>query len=287
MRFDKTDLHFLLVSSRSVLHEIHDTRDRSVLLAGVFDGHGGTAASTMAAETLPSLVSQELLFNTSIPSVEDVLVSAWETVGEAYRLTCSDSDTCSADYDPKEGTLNANTGSEDLIAGTTASIFGLDETTGSLTFMNCGDSRSILIDNSGKVVFETSDHTLQAEQQRFLQGVEAGLNYSVPECFLSRWWLPVGEYEYALGRSLEGPFATSKGIISVPDVVTLKAEPGMIIVSASDGLYDVMDSEEVAHYLARARDVSKMTASDAAKTLSNRALEKGTPDNVSVVVVYL
>ena len=61
----------------------------------------------------------------------------------------------------------------------------------------------------------------------------------------------------------------------------------MIIVSATDGLFDVMDSEEVALYLTRAREVSQMSASDAAKTLSSRAIEKGTADNVSVVVVYL
>ena len=270
-----------------VLHEIHDARDRSVLLGGVMDGHGGKAASTMVAETLPSLVSQELLFNNSIPSVESVLVDAWETIGDAYRLQCSDDDSCSADYDPNEGTLDANTGSQGLVAGTTSSFWGLDEATGSLTFLNCGDSRSILVENSGEIKFETSDHTLQAEEARFLQGVEAGLNYSVPECFLTRWWLPVGEYEYALGRSLEGPFVTSKGIISEPDVVTMKAKSGMIIVSATDGLFDVMDSEEVALYLTRAREVSQMSASDAAKTLSSRAIEKGTADNVSVVVVYL
>jgi serine/threonine protein phosphatase PrpC len=45
------------------LHGIHDTKDRSVLIAGVMDGHGGTSASTMVSEQLPNLLSNQLVVN--------------------------------------------------------------------------------------------------------------------------------------------------------------------------------------------------------------------------------
>jgi serine/threonine protein phosphatase PrpC len=276
---------FVICISWKVLHEIHDARNRSVLLAGVMDGHGGMAASTMLSETLPTVLSRELLLNDSIPSVEVAMKHAWDEVCQMYRNQCSE-DSCAADYDPKEGILMANTGSGDLIAGSTASMFGLDETSGSLTVLNCGDSRTIVV-AAGKVTFATKDHTPQVEQERLMKGIEAGLDYSFPQCRVGRWYLPVGEYEYALCRALEGPFATSKGIVSDPDLTTLKAQTGMTLMSASDGLWDVMDNFEVANYLTQAREVRQMTARDAAKKLANRAIEKGTADNVSVVVVYL
>jgi serine/threonine protein phosphatase PrpC len=266
------------------LHEIHDTKDRSVLIAGIMDGHGGTAASTMVSEQLPNLLSNQLLVNRL--SVPDAFKESWETVCNAYRQQCTNEDECIAEYDPVEGILMANTGSEDLVAGTTASVMVLDEKTGKLTLLNCGDSRSLVVTSQGKVKFATDDHTPQTEQQRLKVGLEAGLDYSLPQCSISKWWLSVGEYQYAVGRSLEGPFATSKGIVSDPDVTTIQVEAGDMLVSASDGLWDVMDSSEVAIDLRKMRKQG-MPARDAASSLCSMAIRKGTPDNVSVAVVFL
>jgi serine/threonine protein phosphatase PrpC len=281
----------------AVLHEIHNTEDRSVLVAGIMDGHGGTAASTMVAEQLPNILNTELVTNRL--GVTEALEHAWGQVCNSYRQQCSTSTTdggeeeCRADYDPASGILMANTGSDDLIAGTTASIVAVDEHTGKLTFLNCGDSRCVLVNNNnnklgkGVVQFATRDHKPQEEEERFQKGKDDGLGYSLPQCSVSRWSISVGDYEYSTSRSLEGPFATSKGIISDPDVTTVQAEAGMIVVSASDGLWDVMDSSEVAMELFEMRHQKKMSARDAARALCNMAWNKGTSDNVSAVVVYL
>jgi len=90
-----------------------------------------------------------------------------------------------------------------------------------------------------------------------------------------------------VGRSLEGVFATSKGIVSDPDVSTLTVQVGEILVSATDGLWNVMDSNEVAMDLYKMRINNDMSAQDAASTLCQMALRKGSSDNVSAVVVYL
>ena len=68
--------------------------------------------------------------------------------------------------------------------------------------------------------------------------------------------------------------------------MTLQAEPGYAVICASDGIWEVMDSDEVAHVVAtvRARGTS---AGDAAKTICSMAIEKGSSDNVSTVIVYL
>jgi len=267
-----------------VLHEIHDTKERSVLVAGVMDGHGGLAASTMVSSELPSLLSNELIINRR--SVPNALEEAWERVCKMYQEQCTDPDLCVADYDPRLGALMANTGSEDLVAGTTASVMALDEKTGKLTVLNCGDSRTMVVNSQGRVQFTTKDHTPQTEDKRLCEGIQAGLNYSLPKCRMSRWCLTVGDYEYSVGRSLEGPFATSKGIVSDPDVTTIPIKCGEILVSASDGLWEVMDSDEVAIDINKMR-AQGMTAKDTARTLCSMAIKKGTSDNVSTVVIFL
>ena len=254
-------------------------------MAGVFDGHGGTAASKLASEEMPGLVTEELFRNKNI-DVEKVLGNAWDTISQDYQQACASETECVANYNEREGTLDANTGADDLIAGTTATVAALDESTGKISFLNCGDSRTLLIDKEGKVVFQTKDHTPEQEMGRLKAGKEQGLDYSIPECSVSRWWLSVGDYQYAVGRSLEGPFATSKGIVSLPDITSVQAEPGFSIVCASDGLWEVMDSDEVAHVIATVRKRGS-SAGDAAKTICSMAIEKGSSDNVSAVIVHL
>mmetsp|Transcript_37378 Transcript_37378/g.41812 ORF Transcript_37378/g.41812 Transcript_37378/m.41812 type:complete len:899 (+) Transcript_37378:23-2719(+) len=270
-----------------ILHEIHDAKNRSVLIAGVMDGHGGKSASKIVSEDLPGLLSNQLVVQDRSRSVCEALEDSWLSICETYQQNCLSDGECIADYDPTEGILLAETGSVDLQAGTTCSMMALDETSSELTLLNCGDSRSLLISEHGKVKFVTLDHTPQSEEERLLQGVKQGLEYSLPKCRLSRWSLKVGDYEYAVGRSLEGVFATSKGIVSDPDVSTLTVQVGEILVSATDGLWNVMDSNEVAMDLYKMRINNDMSAQDAASTLCQMALRKGSSDNVSAVVVYL
>ena len=214
--------------------------------------------------------------------------------------------TCVADYDPVEGIIMAHVGSQDLIAGTTATAAilsadkdGADE----MIVLNCGDSRTLLFgrprtdgssSSSSVVHFCTRDHSPKdkLEGERLKAGLDAGLDYSLPQCSLSRWFLSVGDYQYALSRSLEGTFATSKGIVSDADVTKIdlssalaERENGIIFI-ASDGIFEVIDNEEVGRDIISMRE-SGMSAADAAKTICGMAIDKGTYDNVSAVVVYL
>jgi serine/threonine protein phosphatase PrpC len=262
----------------AVLHEIHEVHD--ILLVGVFDGHGGTAASHTASQMVPYLMSEALRQKQEHDEVRLALEQAWETTCDTYRHGCLEEE-CVADYDPMQGTLQANTGSTDLVAGTTASLVAIQE--GAMTVLNCGDSRSLLFGKDGELLFSTVDHSPETEMERLARNAA----YSTPKCSLSRWYLSVGDYQYAVARSLEGPFATSKGIVSDPDIFTvpLFANKGILVV-ASDGLFEVMDNEEVGRDVLQFRLLGD-SAGDAAKKLCSLAIEKGTSDNVSVIVVYL
>jgi len=251
------------------------------------DGHGGAAASKLISETLPGMLSNQLVVQNRQRSVQDALVDSWAAVCDLYQNRCSEDGECIAEYDPREGVLMAETGSESLTAGSTCTVLALDETTSELTMLNCGDSRSVIVSADGKVRFATEDHKPKTEEERLRKGIENGLDYSLPQCRLSRWWIKVGDYEYSVARSLEGPFATSKGIVSDPDVSILSVHSREILISATDGLWDVMDSSEVAIDLYKMRVQERMSARDAARALCAMAIRKGSSDNVSAVVVFL
>lgn len=268
---------------RFILHE-YQGRNNPVFVAGVMDGHGGAAASTMVSETLPSVFSS-YYYDSDDLGISVALEEAWNSVCDSYRKKC-ESNTCVADYDEKEGVLDAQTSGEDIAAGSTTSIIALDENNGEITILNCGDSRSLIVDKERNLLFQTTDHSPQAETERLQEGIDQGLGYSLPECSMSRWFLRVGDYQYALARSLEGRFTTSKGIVSMPDMTTFQSEPGMTVIVATDGIFEVMDSEEVGHLAADMRK-DGVSATDAAKSICNIALEKDSYDNLSVVIAYL
>eukprot|EP00540_Astrosyne_radiata_P006569 CAMPEP_0116832662 /NCGR_PEP_ID=MMETSP0418-20121206/6014_1 /TAXON_ID=1158023 /ORGANISM="Astrosyne radiata, Strain 13vi08-1A" /LENGTH=864 /DNA_ID=CAMNT_0004462043 /DNA_START=501 /DNA_END=3095 /DNA_ORIENTATION=- len=262
-----------------VLHGIA----KDVIVAGVFDGHGGTAASKMASRAMPGLVADNWKSNQNTP--RQALELAWAETCRSYRNSCEaeEDEDCMAEYDPVEGIIQARTGSAEVVAGTTASlamVSGED-----ITVLNCGDSRTLYVTNKSGLQFVTTDHDPEHEMDRLLKGADEGKDYSIPECSLSSWYVPVGDIGYAVCRSLEGSLATSKGIISDPDVTSMRADPGLLVM-ATDGVFEVMDNAYVSKQVRRMKRFG-MSASEAAKTLCCMAFDRGSADNISVVVIYL
>lgn len=268
-----------------MLVELHDTKAKSILIAGVLDGHLGAAASNFVKAELPVTFSASLNNIEKENPVQSLLENAWNQCCDAYRTSCL-TEECVAEYDPKEGLLMAYTGSQTAIAGTTASVFALDKQTSHLIALNCGDSRGLVIDSNGQLIFQTVDHKPETEIERLTQGKNQGYDYSIPQCRVARWTLEVGDYDYAVARSLEGPFATSKGIVSTADVSVVQALPGMTAIVATDGLWEVIDSEEACRIVAGQRS-QRMSAGDTAKALCSLAYEKASTDNISVIILYL
>jgi hypothetical protein len=87
---------------RFILHEVHGTDDQSILIAGVLDGHLGTAASMMVQEELPIIFTEQLLkskrgtTNNVMVATGSLLKRAWEQVCDAYQTKCLSNDECVA-----------------------------------------------------------------------------------------------------------------------------------------------------------------------------------------------
>jgi serine/threonine protein phosphatase PrpC len=281
----------------AVLQELHEEAGNIILVAAVFDGHGGTTASETASQLFPGIFSTEV----SVAMAEgnrkyklsqilgDVMESTWKMTCNTYRNW----------YD----TLTSTGSVYDLVPGTTAvaATFSMNDDDSTLHILNCGDSRALLIGRPQEkattgtsfIHFSTKDHSpnCEIEAARLLKGVEAGLNYSLPENSLSRSWLTIGGYQYEVSRSLEGSYATSKGIVSTPDMFqidlrqVLKEKGNVSLILASDGLFEWIGNEELSREVVQLRDAG-YSAKDAAKSIVGQALKKGTSDNISVVVIY-
>jgi serine/threonine protein phosphatase PrpC len=257
---------------------------------------------------LPALFATEL--QDGLTDLSKGLNSAWDKTCETYREGCNILGSCIAEYDPREGIILAENGSKDLVSGTTASVVAMDFRSDEITVLNCGDSRTIILTDvpakpntifyrPSHVHFATRDHSPSDENEimRLRAGKDNGFDYAEPECSLSRHYLTVGDYQYAVSRSLEGTLATSKGVISDADVTKLNISQivpevpdgtGTVngaIVIGTDGLFDVMSDEEVAGQIVNMMKTG-VPADDASKELYHRALKKGSSDNISIIVIY-
>jgi protein phosphatase len=121
-----------------------------------------------------------------------------------------------------------------------------------------GDTRLYSIRGS-EILQRTKDHTLAGRRQRMrLSKREKG---HPDESTLTR----------CLGREL----------IAAVDRISFAVVRGDVLVVCSDGLYRVLEDEEI-------RDLAQQgTAEDACQALIDAANERGTPDNVTVTVLQV
>lgn len=266
--------------------EITDATKRSIVLSAIFDGHLGNAASSFLCEELPAIVADLLNGEKGNNiAVEKLIEEAWNDCCESYRVSCISGEDCSATYDEREGVLMAYTGGKDADAGSTGIVVAVDQQATQVAIVNCGDSRAVVIDKQGIIRFETVDHTPEREFDRLVQGKQQGLDYCIPICVV-KWRLKVGEYEYAVARSLEGPFATSKGVIGKADVTLLPIQESCTILLASDGLWEVLDSALIARFVTDQRNEG-FSASQTTANVISKAYENGSIDNISVIILFI
>lgn len=158
---------------------------------------------------------------------------------------------------------------------------------------NVGDSRAIL-SRKGKAIALTRDHKPNDEREKArirAQGEEVqwdpyGQVYRVRDLSLSR----------AIGDKFAKPAVSSEAEIMHFPVVE---EDDEFILLASDGLWDVMTSQEAVDFVQETLANSSgehLTVEDSeltvdreqiAKIVANEALERGSADNVCVIVVWL
>ena len=239
-------------------------------IAGVYDGHGGDTASQLVAAALPSAILEELSASVPTSSTPPPLDTIEDAVATSFARVAA------------EVAANEDFGWE----GTTATVAMILNPTSpggaiQLLIANVGDSAAALLTNGGRTSeYVSAWHRPEdpAEEDRI---VRSG-GYVSAE----------GELNGMLGvaRTL-GDTAHPPPHCAVPSIrlVALPPHESATVVLASDGLWDVMEAEEVAQLLAATPAVARhrSDAGEMAQALRDEAFVRGSTDNISVVVLCL
>ncbi|MCX5925625.1 MAG: PP2C family protein-serine/threonine phosphatase [Candidatus Dependentiae bacterium] len=255
-------------------------------LCGVFDGHGGQSVSQYIVDKALDAGDARIiaLFDHyfSLLGREDVALKA--VFAHIEEELWKNKDKSNVFGYKKNGKLEVYGD-----AGSTVLLAKL--TDGKLVVANVGDSRAVLIRN-GKVVGATVDHTPSphsAEEHRILRSVKK-YHLSNPIFHYGVWRIAGLAMSRSLGDvnqvkmhpSIGGCKHIGQEIVSaVPDIFSWDVCKADILILATDGLWDVINSDEAASI------ASKSTKNDMATIFKNTALERGSKDNITVVIIFL
>ncbi|CAJ1959279.1 unnamed protein product [Cylindrotheca closterium] len=251
----------------------------------VFDGHGGSAVSTMLRDHLYRIYRKKLV------EIHGADVSGNGAEGIRTPTASSHVQAISEAIQKVEAKVMTR---EDLVyQGSTAVavIMHVDkDKKRTILAANVGDSRAVL-SRSGKAVPLTRDHKPSDERERARLraiGVEIewdpyGQLFRVCDLSLSR----------AIGDRFAKPAVSSETEISRFPLLGKNDE---FVILASDGLWDVMSSQETVDFvhqrlsnLRRHQSVQNHSEErfKVAEQLAKEALERGSADNVCVLILWL
>ena len=224
---------------------------------GIFDGHQGWRCSSALQHTMHLKLVQHPRFPTS-PGDAVAAVST-QIDRDLCRKLAADGDQC----------------------GSTALVAVFDGPRNSLMIANVGDSRCVLSRN-GRAIDLSKEHRCDREDERnriLAAGGSIVQNRVNRTLAVSRAF---GDVQH------KGGAVTADGgdiIIAVPEVhdeaISVRDE---FMVMATDGLWDVMQSQQVVNFV-RLRLQSHRDLNRVAEEVTKEALRQQSVDNVSVIIV--
>lgn len=273
-----------MIGRRKTMEDEHgcfqfDTNNgrHTVLLYAVWDGHGGALVSARLKELLPQAICECLspLKSFTLYNVRTALRDAHKQVHEQLF---------------EEGAKQY----DDM--GSTSCVVIYIPTANRLFCANVGDSRAVLyIDNtecestsvtnkcieiSPLSIDHKPDEPFEAER---LKELEADVHSTSGEESTMRLWY--GTTGLSMSRAF-GDFSGVPYITASPDICMYHLRPGQFgfVVVACDGLWDVLNNRDVYNVFAEKQPESGCAA---AKLLCRKAFNKGSGDNITVVVFPL
>ncbi|PRQ25535.1 putative protein kinase TKL-Pl-3 family [Rosa chinensis] len=243
------DTHFLLP---------YMDNEEDIHFFGIFDGHRGAAAAEFSARALPRFL--QAVSSTSSPT--DALVEAFIKTDVAFR---DELDFCRK---------SKRVIQKDWHPGCTAAAALIVKN--KLFVANAGDCRTILC-RAGIPVLLSKDHVASCLEERE-RVINAGgqVKWQVDDW---RVGLAALQVTRSIGDDDLKPAVTAEPEISE----TILSAEDEYLVMASDGLWDVMSNAEVISII---KDTVKEPGM-CSKRLATEAAERGSKDNITVIVVFL
>ena len=235
---------------------------------GLFDGHGGSSCANFLADNLHRYIFRLM------SSGEDII----ESVKQAFLNAENDF------------TSESLSGSFDSSGSCAICVLVLQN---NIFLANVGDSRAIISCGNGKIIAQVSiDHKPDEENEKNRIERAGGVIVRTGAIQVAR----VMPGRLSVSRSFGDLKAKIKKlggkpgvVVASPDVFRVKLTDNLdFLVLGSDGIFDVLENDEVAEvvWLAlRSYGNVHERAGKAARDVVERALEKRTSDNVTCVVL--
>jgi len=222
------------------------------LLVSVFDGHAGNLCSNFLSQHLPTEIQKHTIVGKMSVPTSKMLKKDFMNVDKAWL----------------EGVKEKEV--EDGSTALCLVLYGPD-----LMVANCGDSRALLY-QAGEAMVLTRDHVPEdrEEKQRILKlgGTVIG-----------------GRLQGKLGVSRafgNMEFKESNLLISEPEIkevnVRINAE---FLLLGCDGLFEQFSNEEIVDFIKSRMEKNTLPLEQIVQELVEEALDRGTDDNISVIVV--
>jgi len=247
--------------------------DPTVAFFAIYDGHGGIEASTYCQKHLHTTVASQDCYATD---KKKALVEGFKATDKKFLKKLEDS-------------------------GCTANVVLISDGGKKIYCANAGDSRCVLSEK-GKAVplsedhkpgnaneqkrIKAADHTVEVENA-LVEGKRLQIHRIDGQIAVSR---SIGDGDYKDSESLP---QEKQAITCVPDIVEREVKTNdEFLVLACDGLWDVMDNQDVVDFvkkkLAKTKEVNDAALNTIADELVKYAVnDKKSPDNVTAVIVQL
>ena len=230
-------------------HNIISKKD--LTLIGVYDGHGGDFVSKFLAKYIPYIYCSPKLKPPFNNNMHNSVFNFLQKKILKYKQGYSSGSTCCLGF-----------------------IYKIKESH-FLNVVNIGDSRACIVNNNNETTQITVDHKPDDENEKKRIEKNGGHIYydteQVPR---------VGDL--SLSRAI-GDGDQLPHIIHKPDIHTVNLHNIKYVVFACDGLWDVILNDELGSLI----DNFIKTTKCPAKALAELAIQRGSFDNVSVIIVEL
>ena len=257
LRNQNEDKHSIIINING-----EDSTKQNINLYGVYDGHGGKFLSKYLEDNLPNkFLAKEITYPLS-----------GRVINKIYKSLNED--------------LVKNHNRQANLCGSTCLVAIEYKYNGKrfIDILNTGDSRCVMCGEDNIAQVKTIDHKPNTPDERLrIQELGGEIYYDGYD-----WRIKDLSVSRAFGDLDASPFVVNK-----PDVYRFKVKrDDKFLVLACDGLWDVLSNQEVVDLVLNnyydIKTGNKLNVKkNIAKILAETAIQKGSSDNVTVLVVFL
>ena len=250
------DQHVTLINLDGSNHELNN-----INLFGVFDGHGGKKVSRYLKNNLPNFFLTK--FKNNIFQKNESFTKYTNKVYDLLQTDLKEKHPRAVEYCGSTACIGIHTfdkNDKDI-----------------LWIVNVGDSRAVLCKKNGEAQQLSVDHKPNLpEEKKRIESLGGKITYDG-----SDWRVKTLSLSRAFGDLDCCPYVTH-----LPNIYKYKIDSkDKFIIIACDGLWDALSNQNAIEFI---RDLQfKNFQGNFAKELANYALEKGSYDNITVIIYLI